>query len=60
MTTDEFADLVKYMRFAQIQYFKTRAPSDLTTCKKLEKQVDTILAEREQNLQDRLQQKLFD
>lgn len=60
MTTGEFADLVKYMRAAQKQYFRHRAPSDLTLCKCLEKQVDTILAERERNLLDGMQQNLFD
>ena len=58
MTTGEFADLVKNMRIAQMQYFKTRSPSDLATSKSLEKQVDKILAERQRNLLDRVQPKL--
>lgn len=59
MTTGEFAVLVENMRLAQKEYFRTRAPSDLTVCKRLEKQVDTILAERARRQLDSVQQKLF-
>ncbi|MBQ9206873.1 MAG: hypothetical protein IJ158_09190 [Treponema sp.] len=59
MTVGQFADLVKCMRAAQVKYFKTRAPSDLAVCKSLEKQVDAALADREKNMLDRVQPKLF-
>lgn len=59
MTVGEFTALVKSMRIAQVKYFKTRAPSALTVCKSLEKQVDAALADREKNLLDRVQPKLF-
>lgn len=59
MTVGEFADLVKNMREAQVKYFRTRVPSDLTVCKSLEKQVDKALADREKKLLDSVQPKLF-
>ena len=59
MTVGQFAALVKSMRIAQAKYFKTRAPSDLAVCKRLEKQVDAALADREKNMLDRVQPKLF-
>ncbi len=46
MTTGEFADMVKKMREAQENYFRTRLQRDLALSKNLEKKVDDALAER--------------
>lgn len=46
MTTGEFADMVKKMREAQKNYFRTRLQRDLKLSKELEKKVDDALAER--------------
>lgn len=43
MTTGEFAYLVKKMRDAQKEYFKTRSSDSLHHSKDLEKQVDEVL-----------------
>lgn len=45
ITINEFAKLVKEMRFNQKRYFRLRKPDILETCKKLEKQVDDIVSE---------------
>ncbi len=44
MTSDNFRDLVRRMRSAQNEYFKTCSPLALSTAKELEKQVDLELA----------------
>lgn len=59
MTTGEFADLVARMRSAQKSWFKFHLPSDLNTSKRLEKEVDAALAEREKRLAEAAQPKLF-
>lgn len=46
MTPEQFKQLVKEMREAQKQYFKTRDYAVLDKSKKLEKQVDAELEER--------------
>lgn len=43
MTLNEFAGLVKEMRFNQRRYFAHRNTATLETCKKLERQVDSII-----------------
>lgn len=45
ITINEFAKLVKEMRFNQKRYFRLRKPDILETCKKLENQVDDIVSE---------------
>ena len=47
MTVGEFINIVKEMRKAQKEYFKTRSQASLTKSKELEKTVDKLLAERE-------------
>ncbi len=59
MTTGEFADLVARMRSAQKSWFKFHAPSDLSASKRLEKEVDAALAEREKRLSKTAQPKLL-
>lgn len=59
MTTGEFADLVERMREVQKKYFRNHLSKDLSTSKKLEKQVDTILAERREKLFEKNNPKLF-
>lgn len=44
ITIKEFAELVKQMRHNQRRYFAQRRPEILGTCKKLEKEVDAIVA----------------
>lgn len=44
ITIKEFAELVKQMRYNQRRYFAQRRPEILETCKKLEKEVDAIVA----------------
>ena len=44
ITINEFAELVKQMRHNQRRYFAQRRPEILETCKKLEKEVDAIVA----------------
>jgi hypothetical protein len=46
MTTGEFADLVEKMRDAQKNYSKTCDKDSLDISRRLESQVDKILAER--------------
>ena len=60
MTTGEFADLIKAMRDAQKEYFKTRSTAALNKSKELEKQVDTILKERNKREYERKNPGLFD
>lgn len=47
MTVGDFINIVKEMRKAQKEYFKTRSQASLTKSKELEKTVDKLLAERE-------------
>lgn len=44
ITLKEFAELVKQMRHSQRRYFAHRRPKILDTCKKMEREVDTIVA----------------
>ena len=60
MTTGEFADIVQKMREAQKQYFKTNSSEWLDKSKALEKQVDTILEERNKREYERKNPGLFD
>lgn len=60
MTTGEFADIVQKMREAQKQYFKTHSSEWLDKSKVLEKQVDTILEERNKREYERKNPGLFD
>lgn len=55
ITLEEFAELVKQMRHNQRRYFAQRRPEILETCKRLEHEVDAIVAK----LTDR-QLSLFD
>jgi hypothetical protein len=44
ITLEEFAELVKQMRHNQRRYFAQRRPEILATCKKLESEVDAVIA----------------
>lgn len=44
ITLEEFAELVKQMRHDQRRYFAQRRPEILATCKKLESEVDAVIA----------------
>ena len=44
ITLEEFAELVKQMRHNQRRYFAQRRPEILETCKKLESEVDAVIA----------------
>lgn len=44
ITLEEFAKLVKQMRHNQRRYFAQRRPEILETCKRLEHEVDAIVA----------------
>lgn len=44
ITLEEFAELVKQMRHNQRRYFAQRRPEILGTCKRLEHEVDAIVA----------------
>lgn len=44
ITLEEFAELVKQMRHNQRRYFAQRRPEILATCKKLEGEVDAVIA----------------
>ena len=46
MSTDEFTELVREMRYAQQQYFKDRTQSALTRAKDLERKVDKHLTQQ--------------
>lgn len=50
MDTDLFIQIVREMRNAQKNYFKTRHPGFLDLSRKLEKEVDKMLSETEKNL----------
>lgn len=43
-TLEEFAELVRQMRHNQRRYFAQRRPEILATCKKLESEVDAVIA----------------
>lgn len=60
MTTGEFADIVKKMREAQKNYFKARDKDSLDISKRLESQVDKILAERLERIERKNNPGLFD
>ena len=60
MTTGELADLVEKMREAQKNYFKTRDKDSLDISKRLESQVDKILAERLERIERKNNTGLFD
>lgn len=44
ITLEEFAELIRQMRHNQRRYFAQRRPEILETCKRLESEVDTIVA----------------
>lgn len=44
ITLEEFAELIRQMRHNQRRYFAQRRPEILATCKKLESEVDAIVA----------------
>jgi hypothetical protein len=44
ITLEEFAELVRQMRHNQRRYFAQRRPEILAICKKLESEVDAIIA----------------
>lgn len=44
ITLEEFAELIRQMRHNQRRYFAQRRPEILATCKKLESEVDSIVA----------------
>lgn len=44
ITLEEFAELVKQMRHNQRRYFAQGRPEILETCRKLESEVDAIVA----------------
>ena len=54
ITLEEFAELIRQMRHNQRRYFAQRRPEILETCKRLEREVDEIVA----NITDK-QMKLF-
>jgi hypothetical protein len=49
MTSSQFIELVREMRYAQQQYFKDRTQSALTRAKDLERKVDKHLAAQQTN-----------
>lgn len=44
ITLEEFAELIRQMRHNQRRYFAHRRPEILATCKKLESEVDAVIA----------------
>lgn len=44
ITLEEFAELIRQMRHNQRRYFAQRRPEILATCKKLESEVDAVIA----------------
>lgn len=44
ITLEEFAELVRQMRHNQRRYYAQRRPEILETCKKLESEVDAVIA----------------
>ena len=59
MTTGDFADLVKKMRDAQKECFKTRSNDSLRRSKDYEKKVDEILSSREKRIKEEREPSLF-
>lgn len=55
----DFFNLVKEMRAAQKEYFRTRAHSDLVSSKDLERRVDDYLARGDQYLKQHQQPSIF-
>lgn len=44
ITLEEFAELIRQMRHNQRRYFDQRRPEILETCKRLEGEVDAVIA----------------
>lgn len=44
ITLEEFAELIRQLRHNQRRYFAQRRPEILATCKKLESEVDAVIA----------------
>lgn len=44
ITLEEFAELIRQLRHNQRRYFAQRRPEILETCKRLESEVDAIVA----------------
>lgn len=44
ITLEEFAELIRQLRHNQRRYFAQRRPEILETCKRLEREVDAIVA----------------
>lgn len=59
MTTGDFADLVKKMRGAQKEYFKTRSSDSLQRSKDYERKVDEVLSSREKRIKEEREPSLF-
>ena len=59
MNAKEFFGLVKEMRFAQIEYFKTRSSDSLKRSKALEKRVDNEIERVEKVMNEKKQGCLF-
>ena len=59
MTTGDFADLVKKMRDAQKEYFKTRSSDSLQRSKDYERKVDEVLSSREKRIKEEQEPSLF-
>ena len=59
MTTGDFADLVKKMRDAQKEYFKTRSNDSLRRSKDYERKVDEVLSSREKRIKEEREPSLF-
>ena len=59
MTTGDFADLVKKMRDAQKEYFKTRSSDSLQRSKDYERKVDEVLLSREKRIKEEQEPSLF-
>jgi len=59
MTTGDFADLVKKMRDAQKEYFKTRSSDSLHRSKDYERKVDEVLLSREKRIKEEREPSLF-
>lgn len=59
MTTGDFADLVKKMRDAQKEYFKTRPSDSLHRSKDYERKVDEVLSSREKRIKEEREPSLF-
>ena len=56
----QFFNLVKAMREAQNEYFRTRSQQALTKARQLERQVDTYIKRGDDYLQQQKEPSLFD